>query len=50
MKTIKSLYLEQEKLQNQSVKLSAWVRTNRAQKEFGFLTINDGTTDRKSVV
>jgi asparaginyl-tRNA synthetase len=44
MKTIKSLYLEQDKLQNQSVKLSAWVRTNRAQKEFGFLTINDGTT------
>ncbi len=44
MTTIKSLYLEQSKLQNQSVQLSAWVRTNRAQKEFGFLTINDGTT------
>lgn len=44
MTTIKSLYLNQDHLQNQSVQLSAWVRTNRAQKEFGFLTINDGTT------
>ncbi len=44
MTTIKSLYLEQAHLENKTVQLSAWVRTNRAQKEFGFLTINDGTT------
>lgn len=44
MTTIKSLYIEQSKLEQQTVQLSAWVRTNRAQKEFGFLTINDGTT------
>lgn len=44
MRTIKSLYLEQAHLENKTVQLSAWVRTNRAQKEFGFLTINDGTT------
>jgi asparaginyl-tRNA synthetase len=44
MRTIKSLYLDQHQLQNQSIQLSAWVRTNRAQKEFGFLSINDGTT------
>jgi asparaginyl-tRNA synthetase len=44
MRTIKSLYLDQQQLQNQPVQLSAWVRTNRAQKEFGFLSINDGTT------
>lgn len=44
MTTIKSLYLEQVHLENKTVQLSAWVRTNRAQKEFGFLTINDGTT------
>lgn len=44
MTTIKSLYIEQSKLEQQIVQLSAWVRTNRAQKEFGFLTINDGTT------
>ncbi|MCU0104216.1 asparagine--tRNA ligase [Acholeplasma vituli] len=44
MTTIKSLYLEQAQLENKTVQLSAWVRTNRAQKEFGFLAINDGTT------
>lgn len=44
MTTIKSLCLEQAHLENKTVQLSAWVRTNRAQKEFGFLTINDGTT------
>ena len=44
MTTIKSLYIEQAQLENKTVQLSAWVRTNRAQKEFGFLAINDGTT------
>ncbi|MDY0210326.1 MAG: asparagine--tRNA ligase [Acholeplasma sp.] len=44
MNTIKELDLKQETLSNQVVTISGWIRTNRAQKEFGFLNINDGTT------
>ena len=44
MELIRELKKEINKYVGKQVKLSGWVRNNRAQKEFGFLTINDGTT------
>ena len=38
---IKQLFLEQKE---GSILVYAWVRTNRAQAQFGFLNINDGST------
>ena len=38
---IKQLFLEQKE---QEVFVCAWVRTNRAQAQFGFLNVNDGST------
>jgi len=44
MKTsIRRLYQSHQELQNKEVELYGWVRNNRAQKEFGFLNVNDGT-------
>ncbi|MDR2828921.1 MAG: asparagine--tRNA ligase [Acholeplasmatales bacterium] len=42
--TNKELQTKYVKLENKQVVLSGWVRTNRDQKSFGFLTINDGST------
>lgn len=44
MKTIKHIKDNLKTYDNQPIKVAGWVRTNRAQKEFGFLSINDGTT------
>lgn len=41
--TVKVLYERFEKLNDQEVTLYGWVRNNRAQKEFGFINLNDGT-------
>ncbi len=41
--TVKELYARFEELNNQEVTLFGWVRNNRAQKEFGFINLNDGT-------
>lgn len=41
--TVKSLYRETEKLLDQEVELSGWVRKIRDQKNFGFIELNDGT-------
>ena len=38
---IKKLFLEQKE---EEVYICAWVRTNRAQAQFGFLNVNDGST------
>jgi asparaginyl-tRNA synthetase len=44
MKTsIRRLYQSHQELQDKTVELYGWVRNNRAQKEFGFLNVNDGT-------
>ncbi len=44
MKTlVKQLYTDYQKLANTTVTLSGWVRNNRAQKEFGFIDLNDGS-------
>ena len=41
--TVKELYERFEELSEQEVTLFGWVRNNRAQKEFGFINLNDGT-------
>jgi asparaginyl-tRNA synthetase len=41
--TVKELYQQYQLLSGMSVKVSGWVRNNRAQKEFGFIDLNDGT-------
>ena len=44
MKTkIKQLFRQQEQYADQTVTIMGWVRTNRAQAQFGFLNVNDGS-------
>ncbi len=40
---IKQLFTELASYQEKEVTLMAWVRTNRAQAQFGFLNVNDGS-------
>lgn len=40
---VKELFSKQQEYQHQNVVLCGWVRTNRAQAQFGFLNINDGS-------
>ena len=40
---VRQLYRNKEKYVGSVVTINAWVRTNRAQKSFGFLNLNDGT-------
>ena len=40
---IKQLFASTESYQEKEVTIMAWVRTNRAQAQFGFLNINDGS-------
>lgn len=40
---VKQLFINSKELENQIVTLMGWVKTNRAQAQFGFLNINDGT-------
>lgn len=41
--TIRQLYKSFETLEGKRLTLNGWVRSNRAQKEFGFIALNDGT-------
>ena len=41
--SIKELFNEGSKYIDQEVVIEGWVRTNRAQKEFGFLNVKDGS-------
>lgn len=41
--TIKDIYRSTKDFIDQEVTLYGWVRTNRAQKEFGFINLHDGT-------
>jgi len=43
VEVIKRLYKEKEQFSDKNVSLVGWVRSNRAQKEFGFIMLNDGT-------
>lgn len=40
---LKQLFMKKDTFENESVTIMGWVRTNRAQAQFGFLNINDGT-------
>ncbi len=40
---IKQLFLQKESLSDQEITICGWVRTNRAQAQFGFLNVNDGS-------
>lgn len=41
--TIKELYMQYLESAGKAVKISGWIRNSRAQKEFGFIDINDGS-------
>ena len=41
--TINDLYLKADSYADQMVRIAGWVRTNRDQKRFGFMTISDGS-------
>ncbi len=41
--SVRQLYKKYQELDNQEISLFGWVRNNRAQKEFGFINLNDGT-------
>ena len=43
IEVIKRLYKEKKQFSDKIVDLVGWVRSNRAQKEFGFIMLNDGT-------
>ena len=40
---LRDIFLSKEEYLNQEVCVSGWVRSNRDSKNFGFLTISDGT-------
>ena len=40
---VKQLYQSKEMYQDKEITLCGWVRTNRAQAQFGFLNVNDGS-------
>lgn len=45
MKTsIFTLLNDYQDLQNKTIILQGWIRTNRSQKDFGFINLNDGST------
>ncbi|MBN2605040.1 MAG: asparagine--tRNA ligase [Bacilli bacterium] len=41
--TVKDLYSRFEEFSGKEITLFGWIRNNRAQKEFGFINLNDGT-------
>ena len=41
--SVKELFKQGEQYLEQEVIVEGWVRTNRDQKEFGFLNLNDGS-------
>ena len=43
VEVVKRLYKEKESFGNKEISLVGWVRSNRAQKEFGFIMLNDGS-------
>ena len=43
IEVIKRLYKEKEQFSDKDVDIVGWVRSNRAQKEFGFIMLNDGS-------
>jgi len=44
MVTLKELYNNPEQFKDKQIEICGWLRNNRAQKEFGFIDLNDGTS------
>jgi len=44
---IKEIFEKKEALLNQEVELNGWIRNHRKQKDFGFLSLTDGTCFKK---
>ena len=44
IKSVNELKKEFNTLHEQEVTVQGWIRTNRAQKEFGFISFNDGSS------
>ena len=42
MEILKDLYAKSCEYKDKTVVIAGWVRNNRAQKEFGFIDLNDG--------
>lgn len=40
---IRQLVRDSSRYENQEIEISGWIRSNRDQKSFGFLSVNDGT-------
>ena len=43
IEVVKRLYKEKDAFSGKTIDLVGWIRSNRAQKEFGFIMLNDGT-------
>ncbi|MBU1144494.1 MAG: asparagine--tRNA ligase [Firmicutes bacterium] len=41
--TVRKLYKDYKLFEKQTITVNGWIRNNRAQKEFGFIDLNDGT-------
>jgi asparaginyl-tRNA synthetase len=41
--TIKKVYKEAKKYENQEIRIAGWIRTIRTSKSFGFIEVNDGS-------
>ncbi|MFU8793768.1 MAG: asparagine--tRNA ligase [Dethiobacteria bacterium] len=41
--SVRQLYMSAEAFSNKTITVNGWIRTNRDQKSFGFLTLNDGS-------
>ncbi|MDW7729242.1 MAG: asparagine--tRNA ligase [Bacillota bacterium] len=41
--SVRQLYMSAEAFSNKPITVNGWIRTNRDQKSFGFLTLNDGS-------
>ena len=41
--SVKELFRNCEKYERKEVIVQGWIRTNRDQKEFGFINLNDGS-------
>jgi len=50
MITLKELFDESQKYDKKEITVAGWVRNNRAQKEFGFLDLNDGSCFKTSQI
>ena len=41
--SIREIFRDRDKYLGKEIEVGGWVRSNRAQKNFGFIVLNDGT-------